>query len=844
MPDSPIERSLRQHFSKHRIVFWYDEGKEWTDELERLELGDVEVVRVVNNELGVKLRVLMEEPKQRFLLYIAQARPSDEENWLLDLLLSHAEFHADRASLQLQETGLPPEFRELAVEHAAFFSRKERREALKEQLEADDTHRSLRRRMMAILLKAPDPSLDSILLCLCQQLAQETLMEPVQEALGSFGLTGAFWKEIETVFGYRSENPSLLDFVISVFRYNAPLGGGGTGALQTQAKVFLSRWKDSSSARPSFETLSGRTASVLKVADLLNQLDDKSLQGLVDGEVDAYELIEQRLICWFRDGILARKWTPEFRRTIIEKRARTVWFAKYEPMYEALNHGAELLDYVHHLDFAVKTLDEGISRYKAAWWRMDFRYRKFHAYRRESVQPGLLDSVEKEVEKQFLGNYIAPLATRWESLLDAQTNWPPAGQARARDFFEHVVRPHTRSPQKLFVIISDALRYECAVELRQRILKEDKYTAELDARIAPLPSFTQLGMAALLPHQTLAITEDAAAAIVDGQNATGSANRQKILDALNRPKVKVIGAEEFLNLNTKEEGRPLMKEHDAIFIYHNEIDKTGDALATEKSATSACERALDTVIKLIKKATNINASNIVVTADHGFLFRQSEVPDIECQDAPASGLLGNPNRRFVTGRGLQSDHSLRVFTTAQLGLEGDFQVGVVKGVQRLKVKGSGKRYVHGGAMPQEVIVPVLSINKAKSNKNEVRKVDVEIQSFPQKITTMQVALRLFQKQVVNESEKVIGRELEVGVFSGAGELLSDLKTVRFELTDPEPRNREVVIHLTLGHRVTDFNNQVLELRLQERVGTTSHKTTYGSVHAKFSKPFETEIDEF
>ena len=24
MPESPIERSLKQHFSKHRIVFWYD----------------------------------------------------------------------------------------------------------------------------------------------------------------------------------------------------------------------------------------------------------------------------------------------------------------------------------------------------------------------------------------------------------------------------------------------------------------------------------------------------------------------------------------------------------------------------------------------------------------------------------------------------------------------------------------------------------------------------------------------------------------------------------------------------------------------------------------------------
>ena len=109
---------------------------------------------------------------------------------------------------------------------------------------------------------------------------------------------------------------------------------------------------------------------------------------------------------------------------------------------------------------------------------------------------------------------------------------------------------------------------------------------------------------------------------------------------------------------------------------------------------------------------------------------------------------------------------------------------------------------------------------------------------------MQVAVRLFQKQIVSESDKMLGRELEVGIYSSEGELLSDVKQVRFELTDPEPRNREVVIHLTLGHRVTDFNNQNLELRLRERIGTTSHKNTYATATAKFAKAFETEIDEF
>lgn len=842
MSTNPIQRSLEKHFSKSRIVFWYDGAKEWSSDLERLQLDGVEIIRVENNEIGTKLRVLLDEPKQPFLIYVPNERPKDEDNWLLDILLSNAEFHADRASLQLQDTGLPPEYRDLAVEHSAFFSRKERREALKKQLEKEETHRSIRRRMMAILVKAQDPSLDAILLKLCERLADDELMEPVEEALQSFGLTDAFWSEVERQYGYQTSEPSLYDFVICLFQSNACLAKQ-TQSLHSQAKVFLSRWKDSKSARPCFEALSHRVARTVKASEALDALDDKGLQALVDGEIDAYELIEKRLVCWFRDGIRDRKWTAESRRTIIERRARTVWFERYEPLYEALNHGAEMLDLVHQIDFSVDSMDQAINRYRTSWWRIDYHYRKFHAFRRTSSQAGLMEEIEAAVEKHYLNTYLGPLATKWEGLMDSQPVWPPSMQPRSRDFFEQVVRPNCKSPQKLFVIISDGLRYECGVELRQRILKEDKFTADLEARVAPLPSYTQLGMAALLPNQTLAISEDSSVAFANGSPATGSANREKLLNATGDAKVKVISAEDFLNLHTKNEGRPLMKEFDAIYIYHNEIDKAGDSLSTEKTTSTACDSALDTIVKLVKKATNINASNIVVTADHGFLFRQSEVEDVECLDAPKSGLLGNPDRRFVTGRGLATDHGVRVYPADKLGLEGDFQVGVVKGVQRLKVKGSGKRYVHGGAMPQEVLVPVLSVNKARPGKNEIRKVDVEIQSFPQRITTMQVAVRLFQKQPVSEADKLLGRELEVGVYGPDDEPLSELKVVRFELTDPEPRNREVVINLTLGHKVTDFNNQNLEIRLREKE-TASHTNTYATVVAKFAKPFETEIDEF
>ena len=160
-------------------------------------------------------------------------------------------------------------------------------------------------------------------------------------------------------------NPSLLDFVIGLFQNNAPLGADIKTRLRSQAVVFLSRWKDSNSSRRSFESLSKRTAIDLNVTASLNQLSDKDLQAIVDAEVDAYELIEQRLVCWFRDGIQERRWKQEGRRAIIEKRSRSVWFPKYESLYEALNHGAELLDLVDAVGFDV---GQSRSRYQPLPW--------------------------------------------------------------------------------------------------------------------------------------------------------------------------------------------------------------------------------------------------------------------------------------------------------------------------------------------------------------------------------------------------------------------------------------------------------------------------------------------
>ncbi len=56
-----------------------------------------------------------------------------------------------------------------------------------------------------------------------------------------------------------------------------------------------------------------------------------------------------------------------------------------------------------------------------------------------------------------------------------------------------------------------------ADELGSRIRQEDRFDATLDAVLGVLPSYPQLGMAALLPHSTLKHSADAKTVLADDQ---------------------------------------------------------------------------------------------------------------------------------------------------------------------------------------------------------------------------------------------------------------------------------------------------------------------------------------
>ena len=175
-----VDQALCQKFvtEDRRLVFWHDPNGEFRDYLESGLPDDLSAVQVLDvasvGGLSTKLRLEREEPTARFLVYSRGELPPAEEDWLLDIRLYSAQFHADVASLWLQELGLDSlSLREHLQARGSFLASQERRKKLRRLVTPSDDQAALDLKMMAVLVGSPVASPFDVLRALCHGHANE-----------------------------------------------------------------------------------------------------------------------------------------------------------------------------------------------------------------------------------------------------------------------------------------------------------------------------------------------------------------------------------------------------------------------------------------------------------------------------------------------------------------------------------------------------------------------------------------------------------------------------------------------------------------------------------------------
>ncbi|MFK7980171.1 MAG: BREX-1 system phosphatase PglZ type A, partial [Saprospiraceae bacterium] len=588
-----IKAALEKRFKKHRVLFWYDDKEEFREQFEELSIKNVEKIQVAGNEFAIKYRIHKIAPQQHFLLYFTTPKPANEENWLLDMELAYDVFYTDQQALFLQELGLGYHFKELVGEHFLFFKNKERLEKLKELLDGDETERALKYKILAVVFKTKYTNLETYIHAHGTACADGD--DGFDKELERYQLADFYWKEIASRYNYEKETPSIYDFLIEIFNHNSTFGEKTN--LKKEANYLLSLWKDTVQYRPSFGKISTKIA---KDIDVEGQLQTATIDELI--QEDAFKIIDYKLIGELVQLITGETMASEKVLKYIKQRENKFWYSDFKFLYQSLQYATEIIALVRQYgQQQYASFDEGTQHYSSTLQEIDYTYRKFIWNYRQTNQDRILAELAEKVEKIYATDWLLTYNDNWQKVVDKLVEWPTQTRKSQQRFFLTNVQPILAKKQRVFVVISDALRYECGVELTKMLQGENRLQASADYMISSLPSYTQLGMASLLPHKKLTVKAQSDTIMADGLSSIGVAGRTKILATNSGVRATAIRAEEFMKMNAAKEGRAFVKQYDLIYIYHNQIDAAGDNTKSEDKVFEAVESELQFLVEVTKK---------------------------------------------------------------------------------------------------------------------------------------------------------------------------------------------------------------------------------------------------
>lgn len=816
---------LKAKFAEHRIVFWHDPDKRFLEELDNLELENVTLLDMTDqSQLAVKKRIEIDEPEQQFLLWFPHDAPPKEFDWLLDIRLYSTEFHADFAAITLNTLGIPQlGLREHIQRRKAFFSTK-RLSALKGLVTEQENEASLDKKMVAVIAGVKTAKTEEILFSLItqyvnQQKDDDSDLENTLAMLKRHDLEGVLWDILNQEMGYQAEHPTLENLILKLFCTDLSAQADpqkrewleknvlATPSGRASALAFMVTWRTDRRYKEAYDYCAQQMQDALRPEDQYRLSSPYDLH-----ECETTLSIEQTIIHALVTQLLEESTTLDreaFKKLLSERQSK-YWCQtrqEYCAIYDALRQAERLLNLRNrHIDgFHYQDSATFWKAYCEELFRFDQAYRLFNEYALLVHSKGamILKSLDDYIEALYSNWYLAELSRSWNKVLETENRmqeWRIAGVPRQQNFYNEVVKPQFNNPQikRVFVIISDALRYEVAEELGNQINTEKRFTAELRSQLGVLPSYTQLGMAALLPHDEICYQPGSGDIVyADGLSTSGTPNRDTILK---KYKGMAVKSDDLLKWKNQQ-GRDLIRDYEVVYIWHNTIDAMGDSASTEEKTFEACRNAVVELKDLVTRVINrLHGTRIIVTADHGFLFQQQPLSgqDKTTLQIKPDNTIKN-HKRFIIGHQLPADDFCwkgKVADTA--GVSDNSEFLIPKGIQRFHFSG-GARFVHGGAMLQEVCVPVLQVKAlqktAAEKQPQRRPVDIVKHHPLIKLVNNIDKVSLLQTHPVGELYEP--RTLNIFIVDNANNVVSGKERICFDSDNNtmEKRVRDVTLKL-------------------------------------------------
>jgi uncharacterized protein (TIGR02687 family) len=802
-------------FHKRRIVFWHDEDGEFTDSIDELDLPGVKIVKLTGrNNFAVKKLLSVDDLTSDYLIYDPLSYEKDHhDDWLLDIKLYSEEFRADLVSLQMEELCVEPSsaMRKTMKLYAKFLDNKERRAKLRRIGRTYQTPLQLHIDIMAVLCGLNGGSAQDVIIAVLTAGLEKESNDALMN-IEKFGNIDAFWQLVQKYTGYvNAEDRPLSDLaahiLITAMSHTTPASAlrGLERFISDSCKAYCYQLVHEWQRGDMSETLIEICRHVEHELRLADRFDKTEINTLLRS--DTFPAINESILKRFFTEIGENVIKVEDIIMAVENRRTATWYTLTEDYFESLYYIAKMQEfYLAHIDgFHIVEPVKIWKLYTTDAYEMDSHYRHFHFHFGNTLKyPNSLleDAIKKcsdVVEGLYREWFLKQLTLTWTKAIasDIETLGYVSEINEQRRFYSRYISPNVSKGNRVYVIVSDALRYEVAAELCESLGHNTKGKATLESVQSIFPGITKFGMAALLPGKEVS-ANDKIDVFVDGNSTVSTAQRGAILNIANPDSVAVT-YKELLQMK-KQERRDLVAGKEIIYIYHNVIDATGDKAPTETKVFEACNTAIDELTAIVKIIVNdLSGSNIFITADHGFLYTYKPLEESQkISRHTFDGEVYELGRRYaLTAIDTTANYLLPVKTERTIGgipMKGYAPQETV----RIKVQGGGENYVHGGISLQEMVVPVIvykGMRAGQKNYVEVQNPGLSLISESRKVSNLMFFLDFLQKQPVGE--KVQPCNYSLYFTNDEGVPVSDFQTVIADRTSNNASDRVFRVRFTL-----------------------------------------------
>lgn len=779
-----------------KLVFWYDENGEFAEDIDTIELPNAKVLHLEkDNQFYIKHFLECVDTTTHYLVYAPFPKPDIRDNHLEDILRYSKRFFADRASLMTLDLGYDESLKSVFQEYNRFFASKERRQKYYELEVEAKTKADIEIGIMSIICKLRTSDFDEVVrvVLLDDDFEDNKYLAEFEK----YSLDKAFWEQANVRFGYSDTKPTLEKFVLTLFV--TYLSKTTYGDLPQALKPFVA-YKSTNNITVYLDNLMNSTLygeSFDRISEYVYRtLDaDKQLRKMLpDDIVDCHLFagIDNIIIDWMIERLesedIAAKLNGKTITEVCQNRRRQHFGSKVQHQYYVIENALQILSFGVY--DPVSGINSIVKKYTDTLFQADRSYRYFYYHYDKSEDNSKFESLRQLVENVYTNEYLNPLCVNWNKELVSDYN--DISIVKQINFFDRYISP---AKERTVVIISDALRYEVGYSLFRKFRADEKCKVKIEPMLSVLPSYTRLGMAALLPHRDLELTDDFEV-LVDGKTCNDTIHREQILQAY-KQNSRCVQYDDLKNKSVAQL-REVFTKREVVYVYHNQVDARGDKPNTENEVFTACEEAIEEIFALVKRlTTSANTIHFIVTADHGFIYKRDSITESDKIDSIADLKTFKAKRYVVSSKAFDTDGVESVALSSVLQNDDNKIVSFPVASDIFKAAGGGMNFVHGGSSPQEMLIPLIDVRTEKGYKETTNAV-ISLVSISNKITNLMFSLDFIQNEPIGSVVKAA--TYRICFINADGEKISNEIIHTADNKSAEASNRIFKLRFNLRNR--------------------------------------------